>query len=102
MAEVGTGSLPVLVFAPFGKDAALIERVLAPCAMDIVSLHTLEELKAAICEDAGAAIITEEVLQSETIMALAKKLSDQPPWSDFPILVLTGGGLSTASTESAV
>jgi signal transduction histidine kinase len=70
--------------------------------MDILSLHTLEELEAAICEDAGAAIITEEVLQSDTIMALAKKLSDQPPWSDFPILVLTGGGLSTASTESAV
>jgi signal transduction histidine kinase len=33
---------------------------------------------------------------------LAQKLSAQPPWSDFPIIVLTGSGLSTASTESAV
>ena len=102
MAEVGTGSLLVLVFAPFGKDAALIERVLAPCAMNITVLPKLEELGVAISEDAGVAIITEEVLQNGAITALAKRLSDQPPWSDFPILVLTGGGLSTASTESAV
>ena len=54
------------------------------------------------CEDAGAAILPEEVLQNGTSGALAQRLSAQPPWSDFPIIVLTGSGMSTASTESAV
>jgi DNA-binding NtrC family response regulator len=59
-------------------------------------------LEAAISESAGAAIITEEVLQNGTIGGLAQKLSLQPPWSDFPIIVLTGSGLNTATTELAV
>ena len=102
MAEVPTSDLPVLVFAPFGKDATLIERVLLQSNIKTRILPTLEELEAAICEDAGAAIITEEVLQNGAIGALAQRLSLQPRWSDFPIIVLTGSGMSTATSESAV
>jgi signal transduction histidine kinase len=102
MAEASTSNLPVLVFAPFGKDAALIERVLHQSAFATSVLLSVQGLEAAICEDAGAAILPEEVLQNGTINVLAQRLSAQPPWSDFPIIVLTGGGMSTASTESAV
>ena len=102
MIENCTPDLPVLVFAPFGKDASLIDRVLRQSAIKIHTLATLQELQDAINEDAGVAIITEEVLQNGAIGALGQKLSAQPPWSDFPIIVLTGSGMSTASTESAV
>src|SRR5579871_2591062 len=102
MSEGCTTNLPVLVFAPFGKDAALIERVLRQSAVNITAFTELEVFGAAISGDAGAAIITEEVLQNGAIGALAQRLSAQPPWSDFPLIVLTGSGLSTASTESAV
>ena len=102
MADLSTSDLPVLVFAPFGKDASLIERVLRQSAVTICTLPTLHELQAAINEDAGAAIITEEVLQNGAIGSLAQRVAAQPPWSDFPIIVLTGSGISTASTESAV
>ena len=102
MAEVCATELPVLIFAPFGKDAALISRVLRQSGIIVSSLGTLEELEGAITEHAGAAIITEEVLQNGSVGMLAQKLSAQPPWSDFAIIVLTGSGLSTASTESAV
>ncbi len=37
--------LEVIVFAPFGKDAALIERVLAQSAISIRTLPTLRELE---------------------------------------------------------
>jgi signal transduction histidine kinase len=94
--------LRVLVFAPFGKDAALIERVLAQSAVTVCALPTLHLLEDAISENAGAAIVTEEVLQNGAISALARKLSTQPAWSDFPIIVLTGSGFSTATSESAV
>src|SRR5215468_780823 len=102
MTEVTTTSLPVLVFAPFGKDAALIDRVLRQSSVSTQLLSRFEDLDNSISEDAGAAIITEEVLQNGAISALAQKLSAQPSWSDFPIIVLTGSGMSTASTESAV
>ncbi len=102
MTELTTAGLPVLVFAPFGKDANLIERVLRDSAIATRPVPTLQELQNAICEDAGAAILTEEVLQNGAIGMLAQKLSAQPPWSDFPIIVLTGSGMSTTSTESAV
>ena len=102
MAETSTSGIPVLVFAPFGKDAVLIERVLSQSAVTIRSVGTLQELAGAICEDVGAAIIAEEVLQNGGINALAQRISAQPPWSDFAVIVLTGSGLTTASTESVV
>ena len=93
--------LHVLVFTPFGKDSALIEKVLTSCGIHVEVCSNPASLVTAICEEAGAAIITEEVLQSVAIGSIAEKLSAQPRWSDFPIIVLTGGGMSTASTESA-
>jgi signal transduction histidine kinase len=94
--------LRVLILAPFGKDGTLIGAVLQECDITSVAVPTLEALIDGIRDGAGAAIVTEEVLQHESIGMLAKLLADQPPWSDFPITVLTGGGMSTAATEIAV
>jgi signal transduction histidine kinase len=102
MADACNANLPVLVFAPFGKDASLVERVLRQSSVNVRSFSTIEDFARSICDDAGAAVITEEVLQNKTIGALAQKISSQPPWSDFPLIVLTGSGLSTESSESAV
>jgi signal transduction histidine kinase len=93
--------LRVLVFAPFGKDATLVENVLRGSGIGVWVLENAAQLASAI-PDAGAAVITEEVLQGETIELLAGRMSTQPPWSDFPLIVLTGGGTSTAATEVAV
>jgi signal transduction histidine kinase len=93
--------LRVLVFTPFGKDALLIEKVLRESGIAVEVCSDPSALIRTVCESAGAAIITEEVLQTEAIQNFAKTLSAQPRWSDFPIIVLTGGGVSTASTESA-
>jgi signal transduction histidine kinase len=102
MSEISISGIPVLVFAPFGKDSVLIERVLTQSAITIRSVKTLQELASAISEDAGVAIVAEEVLQNGAINVLAQRISAQPPWSDFPVIVLTGTGMPTASTESAV
>lgn len=99
--DVPITDLRVLIFAPFGKDSALIEKVLTSSGIPVDVCSSPDSLVSAISEDAGAAIITEEVLQSIAIGRIAEKLSAQPRWSDFPIIVLTGGGMSTASTESA-
>lgn len=94
--------MEVLVLAPFGKDSALIAQVLQSSALDVSIVKSIAEMVAAIPEHAGAAMIAEEALHDDAIRELAGKLEAQPSWSDFPILVLTGTGLSTASTELAV
>ena len=102
MTDIGSNDPAVLVFAPFGKDALLIENLLRQASLPIRCLSTLSELESSIGEEASAAIITEEVLQNGAINSLGKLLASQPRWSDFPVIVLTGGGMSTATTESAV
>jgi signal transduction histidine kinase len=102
MSNESNNDLRVLVLAPFGKDGTLIETVLRHSGMDVHGMQSIVEFANAIGEGAGAAVITEEVLQDETIGVLAQRLASQPPWSDFPIIVLTGGGMSTAATEVAV
>lgn len=92
----------VLVLAPFGKDAALIEKVLCASGMKVRIVLTIADIIAIIPEAAGAAIITEEALHDQNMVGLAQKLAAQPPWSDLPIIVLTGGGGSTEDTETAV
>jgi signal transduction histidine kinase len=90
----------VYVLAPFGRDAALISDVLQKSGVRVRLAASSDEVAAAI-PVAGAALIAEEAL-SENIPELASKLNSQPPWSDFPIIVLTGGGTSTAATEVEV
>ena len=94
--------LRVLIFAPFGKDASLIDTVLRESKIESLALPSTAALADALNQGAGAAIVTEEVLQHETIRVLSELLAQQPPWSDFPFIVLTGGGTSTAATEVAV
>jgi signal transduction histidine kinase len=92
----------VLVIAPFGKDAALIEKVLKQSGIDTCGVTSLEDLADCIPERSGAAVIAEEALHDEVIAVLAQRLSTQPAWSDFPLIVLTRGGKSTALTEKDV
>jgi signal transduction histidine kinase len=102
MTEVFQNTPPVLVLAPFGKDTALLSKVLGQSGITVFSYRTLEELTVAIGEDSGAVILTEENLHDDAIGKLAQKLSVQARWSDLPLIVFTGSGMSTASTELAV
>lgn len=101
-ANFSAHELRVLIFAPFGKDSLLIESVLREFGITVEICADSDQLVESVGENAGAALITEEVLRSEALGALAQKLASQPRWSDFPIIVLTGGGMSTAKTESEV
>ncbi|HZP17611.1 MAG TPA: hypothetical protein VFB00_06585 [Terriglobales bacterium] len=96
-----SNDLRVLVVAPFGKDAALIESALRGPGISVSALPGPGELTTAILGGAGTAIITEEVLQNGAVEEVARVVRQQPPWSDFPFIVLTGGGVSTAATEIA-
>jgi signal transduction histidine kinase len=48
---------------------------------------------------AGAAIISEEALTVRAITELHRVVEEQPPWSDFPLILLTVGGRVTVQSE---
>jgi signal transduction histidine kinase len=94
--------LDVVILAPFGKDSALVEKVLRQSGIRVRVLPNAAALAAAIPQNAGAAVIAEEALVGHDIIALGGRLESQPAWSDFPVIVLTGGGMTTEETELAV
>lgn len=94
--------MDVMVLAPFGKDAALIEKVLSSSGVRVRVASSIAAIIPVIPDAAGAAVIAEEALNDLAIVGLAQQLEAQPPWSDLPIIVLTGGGGSTDVTEIAV
>jgi signal transduction histidine kinase len=62
-------------------------------------VRSVSELCVAIREGAGAAIVAEEALQKDAIRELEPVLAGQPPWSDFPLILLIAGGRVTAESE---
>lgn len=62
-------------------------------------MGSISELSAGIAEGAGAAILTEEALQGDAIQQLESVLTQQPAWSDFPVILMVAGGRVTAESE---
>ena len=93
--------LRVLVFAPFGKDSALIADTLRHSAIEVEIVADAATLTSEIARGAGAAVLTEEALSAQVLNTVVAVLASQPPWSDFPIVVLTAGGASTPMSEVA-
>ena len=81
--------LRVLVHAPRGRDAAVVQGVLAQQGIESLVCADPGKLLAALVEGAASVVVTEEALPdliaNEELLAW---LRDQPPWSDFPFVVL--------------
>src|SRR5215813_9031372 len=91
-AEAGL-NLRLLILAPFGRDAALVSQI---AGQEGIPCHVCEDaqiLKGEIQRGAGAAVLTEEAITPILVETLRATLSTQSRWSDFPLIVLTGGGV---------
>jgi signal transduction histidine kinase/CheY-like chemotaxis protein len=81
--------LRVLIHAPRGRDGAVVQGVLAAQGMHSLVCGSEDELMAALHEGAAAVILTEEALPAlMSDQRLLDWLKNQPPWSDFPFVVL--------------
>jgi signal transduction histidine kinase len=96
------GDYRVLVLAPFGKDAALVREVLERSGIPVGVVGDVAAIARCVGGGAGAAIVAEESLDEDGIELLGRSVTAQPAWSDFPIIVLTGGGATTPYTEMMV
>src|SRR4051812_47285704 len=81
----------VLVLAPTGRDAPLAVEVLAQAGVHAISCKDMDALCQRLHEGAGAALIAEEALTSVASRCLIEALAHQPPWSDVPLVIVSGG-----------
>ncbi len=89
--------LHVLVIAPIGRDSRLIVEALASAGLFASALPDIDQAVMVMQQHPlGSLLITEEVLNAREIALLASHLSQQPNWSDLPVLVLTAGGSANA------
>jgi signal transduction histidine kinase len=82
----------VLLLAPTGRDAHMIAKVLGDAGVEAEACGDIDDFCRKMSDGAGAAFITEEALDATALQCLVEALGGQPPWSDFPLVVLTSGG----------
>jgi KaiC/GvpD/RAD55 family RecA-like ATPase len=87
----------VLVLAPIGRDAQAAAQHLTDSKLPSVVSQDLDDLLAKLLEGAAVALVTEEALLPGGTQALERWVASQPPWSDFPFIVLTSRATSTAA-----
>jgi signal transduction histidine kinase/ActR/RegA family two-component response regulator len=90
----------ILIFAPRGRDAEVMCSVLAADGFGcdtVTCFHTFVER---IEAGAGAAIVAEEALAGADLARLRAWLERQPPWSDFPFVVLLGKAMGMAPDDA--
>jgi signal transduction histidine kinase len=95
--------LRILILAPSGRDAPVVADVIAKAGMLPQTCSTPESICDGIAEGAGAILLAEEALkQQQTIDRLHRALTDQPPWSEIPVLLIAkavGRGASRPAAE---
>ncbi|MGH8314072.1 MAG: hybrid sensor histidine kinase/response regulator [Steroidobacterales bacterium] len=83
--------LRVIVWPPTRVDGEAIGRLLEAAGVDHQRVNSMDELRAAIHGGAGAAMLAEELLLTDAD-SLIQELSQQPVWSDIPLLILSRSG----------
>ncbi|KAA0107799.1 PAS domain-containing sensor histidine kinase [Methylobacterium sp. P1-11] len=78
----------VLILAPRGRDAEVIEQVLNRAGTPTTVCADLFDWVTCLQAGAGAALVTEEALADADTRSLFAWLDEQPAWSDFPFIVL--------------
>jgi two-component system, sensor histidine kinase len=91
----------LLILAPVGKDAELMESMLVREAVACMTCTDLDCVARELERGAAAILLTEEAL-AERDGQLAALIARQPPWSDLPVLVLTRRGADSRAVAQAV
>ena len=86
----------VLIHAPFGRDGALLCDVLARAGIEALACGSLDQTCADFHAGAAALLVGDEALNEGGMERLRRMLSQQPPWSDIPLFVMTRRADSTA------
>lgn len=101
-AEASHGEQRVLVLAPHGRDGRVTCEVLHDSGLESVSCEDVQQLCEELRQGAGALIVTAEALHPASMPTLVAALSEQPPWSDIPVVLATKEHQARAAREWAL
>jgi len=92
----------VLILAPRGRDAVVAMSILREAGVACDTCSDLMDLLRQIRRGADVAIVTEEAFGASDTRSLTEWVEMQPPWSDFPFILLTshGGGIERNPTAA--
>lgn len=93
--------LPLVLFLPTGRDAALTEQLLGANGIPVVMCQSATDLSAKLYEGTGVLLLSEEALGVCGLL-LQRFVEAQEAWSDLPILLLTRSGMDSRDTQRAV
>jgi signal transduction histidine kinase len=90
-----------LVIAPGGRDSKVVGDLLSSASLAWEDDADGDRLLAAIVEgDAAGAIVTDDALGRIDAQRLRVAIERQPPWSDFPFILLTRRGETRHGSRS--
>ncbi len=92
MSRPGPLSERAIILAPNGRDGQLAALILREAGFPCNICTDLPALTEELNQGAGLAVIADEALHTADLRPLAAFLQQQPSWSDFPIVLLTGRG----------
>ncbi len=83
-----------IILAPTGRDARIASKILSEIGFPSRAAGDLATLCEELLAGAGLAIIADEAIGGIDLRPLTAFLKQQPPWSDFPVILMTqrGGG----------
>jgi CheY-like chemotaxis protein len=90
-----------LVIAPSGRDCPVIGELLSSARLGWAADNDGEALlQALVSGDAAGAVITDDALSRIGAARLREAIEKQPPWSDFPFILLTRRGETRQGSRS--
>jgi signal transduction histidine kinase len=92
-------ALTIGVLAHLERDARLIREVLEKAGIEAEVCSNSPERSLAAAMAGGCLILAEELLTPQLIQSLIVLLQNQPPWSDFPLVLLTLAGEVSISSQ---
>lgn len=92
--------LRILVVAPTGRDAALLCAAMSRVGVQAMECRSCDEACHEMKTGAAGIIVAEEALTPSSISQFADLFANQPPWSDFPLIVLTLAGAVTPQSQA--
>jgi two-component sensor histidine kinase len=101
MPQGGANSERVLILAPHGRDAEIASSLLVEAGRHTYICTDVSHLCLELEKGAAFAVLAEEAILDSSLSDLASWVNDQPPWSDMPIVLLTGHGDSPERVEQA-
>ena len=92
MANPDPNTVSALIFTPHGRNSVIAQELLRQSDIESTICPDFSTFERSLGETVSFVVVAEEALRPCDLAAVSGRLSDEPPWSDLPFVVLTRRG----------